>query len=88
MDIWVNIETGPPTKVYARAESMIPTHFSTDIQLGFDMGTLRIREETGGTVLGRLFLLSGACSSEPIEKSTKEGKESHVPRIKYLSIIL
>jgi hypothetical protein len=41
-----------------------------------------------GTVIGSLFWLNGACYSDPIEKSTRDRKASHVPRIRCLSIIL
>jgi hypothetical protein len=40
------------------------------------------------SVLGSLFWLNGACSSDPMEKPTRDRKASHISRIRCLSIIL
>ena len=45
-------------------------------------------ERKCGTVIGSLIWLNGACFGDPTEKSTRDGKASHVPRIRFLSIIL
>ena len=45
-------------------------------------------QEICGTMIGNLFWLNGACSFDPIEKPTRDGKANHVPRIRCLSIIL
>jgi hypothetical protein len=41
-----------------------------------------------GNMINSLFWLNGACSGDPIEKSTKDRKARHIPRIRCLSIIL
>ena len=38
-----------------------------------------------GTVIGSLFWLNGACSSDPVENSTRDRKVSHVPRVRCLT---
>ena len=38
-----------------------------------------------GAVIGSLFWLNEACSSDLVENSTRDGKVSHIPRVRCLT---